>query len=171
MTSAVSVRLPPSSVPRFFQICEFIKPMIIGSHPTTYHKLIILANSMLTYDLVSHDFEIDSISQDEHNDKSQIPFDTAKQKVKELVTESVLTRSIADVPLGTFLSGGVDSSIVSLCLAQQTVKPIDTFSIGFEKKSYDETDKSRIVGGRIDVDRGCHTENSSTCVRRVLKAT
>jgi asparagine synthase (glutamine-hydrolysing) len=45
----------------------------------------------------------------------------------------VASRSISDVPLGTFLSGGVDSSIVSLALANQSSTPIDTFSVGFEK--------------------------------------
>jgi asparagine synthase (glutamine-hydrolysing) len=43
-----------------------------------------------------------------------------------MVRESVVSRSIADVSLGTFLSGGVDSSIVSLCLAQSSTK-IETF--------------------------------------------
>jgi len=51
-----------------------------------------------------------------------------------LVQESVISRSISDVPLGTFLSGGVDSSIISLCLAQESNTKIDTFSIGFNKK-------------------------------------
>ena len=49
------------------------------------------------------------------------------------------------MPLGTFLSGGVDSSIVSLALARQSDTPIDTFSVGFEKKSFDESDKARTV--------------------------
>ncbi len=67
----------------------------------------------------------------------------------DLVQKSVLSRSISDVPLGTFLSGGVDSSIVSLCLAQQQGKKIDTFSVGFGKKSFDESDKSRLVSKLI----------------------
>ncbi len=68
----------------------------------------------------------------------------------DLVRKSVSSRSISDVPLGTFLSGGVDSSIVSLCLAQQQEKKIDTFSIGFDKKSFDESDKSRLVSRLIN---------------------
>ncbi|MBT0607928.1 asparagine synthase (glutamine-hydrolyzing) [Aequorivita echinoideorum] len=71
------------------------------------------------------------------------------RKNHDLVQESVLSRSVADVPLGTFLSGGVDSSIISLSLAQQKDTKIDTFSIGFEKKSFDETDKSREVAKLI----------------------
>jgi asparagine synthase (glutamine-hydrolysing) len=74
----------------------------------------------------------------------------AKKITHDLVNKSVLSRSISDVPLGTFLSGGVDSSIISLCLSQQKNYKIDTFSIGFEKKSFDESDKSREVSKLIN---------------------
>jgi asparagine synthase (glutamine-hydrolysing) len=74
----------------------------------------------------------------------------AKKITHDLVHKSVLSRSISDVPLGTFLSGGVDSSIISLCLSQQKNHRIDTFSIGFEKKSFDESDKSREVSKLIN---------------------
>lgn len=70
--------------------------------------------------------------------------------VHEKVMDSVASRIIPNVSMGSFLSGGVDSSIVSYCLAQQTNKKIDTFSIGFDKKSFDETDKSRVVAGIIN---------------------
>jgi asparagine synthase (glutamine-hydrolysing) len=69
---------------------------------------------------------------------------------EKLVRESVASRAVADVPLGTFLSGGVDSSIVSLCLSQSHTSKIDTFSIGFEKKSFDETEKSKLVAKQIE---------------------
>ncbi|WP_396137205.1 asparagine synthase (glutamine-hydrolyzing) [Flavobacterium sp.] len=74
----------------------------------------------------------------------------ATKTTHDLVQNSVLTRAISDVPLGTFLSGGVDSSVVSLCLSQQQEKKIDTFSVGFEKKSFDESDKSRLVSKLIN---------------------
>lgn len=73
----------------------------------------------------------------------------ATKDIHDLVFQSVESRSVSDVALGTFLSGGVDSSIVSLCLAQQSRKKIDTFSIGFENQQFDETDKSRLVSKLI----------------------
>ena len=106
-------------------------------------------NSILTYDLQDHEFQIDSLIPNKEIDKIDISFDDAKKKVRDLVVESVETRSISDVPLGTFLSGGVDSSIVSLCLARANNKPIDTFSIGFEKKSFSEEKKSRLVANLL----------------------
>lgn len=84
---------------------------------------------------------------------SQFSIKSTKDAVRmthDLVQKSVLDRSISDVPLGTFLSGGVDSSIVSLCLSQQQNAKIDTFSIGFENKYFDESDKSRIVSKLIN---------------------
>jgi len=77
-------------------------------------------------------------------------FNNAKKTTKKLVEESVYSRSVSDVPIGTFLSGGVDSSIVSYCLAKNTESKINTFSIGFEKKSFDETDKSRVIAKLIN---------------------
>ncbi len=112
------------------------------------HKLE--ANSYLEYSLDSNTYQIKKIAHEAPPNPSNISFNDAKKKVKELVTQSVLSRSVSDVPLGTFLSGGVDSSIVSLCLSRSLDKKIDTFSIGFKKASFDETDKSRIVAKLIN---------------------
>ncbi|GGD10077.1 asparagine synthase (glutamine-hydrolyzing) [Hyunsoonleella pacifica] len=114
------------------------------------HKL--KQNHFIEYDIERNNFSIHQIEKETDNtvSKIDIPFDEAKENVKDLVYESVTSRSVSDVPIGTFLSGGVDSSVVSLCLSQHTSKPIDTFSIGFEKKSYDESEKSRVVAKLIN---------------------
>lgn len=112
------------------------------------HKLE--ANHYLEYDFESFQYSIHKINYEPAPKTADISFEDAKVKTKELVYNSVDSRSIADVGLGTFLSGGVDSSIVSLCLSQATDKKIDTFSIGFKKASYDETDKSRVVAKMLD---------------------
>lgn len=108
------------------------------------------SNHYMEYDLHSHKTTIHKINVEPKPEIQEISFEKAKAKTAELVYNSVDSRSIADVGLGTFLSGGVDSSIISLCLSQTTDKKIDTFSIGFKKASYDETDKSRIVAKLID---------------------
>ncbi|MBB88563.1 MAG: asparagine synthase (glutamine-hydrolyzing) [Xanthomonadales bacterium] len=112
------------------------------------HKLE--ANHYLEYNFESFQYSIHKINHEPAPKTADISFEDAKAKTKELVYNSVDSRSIADVGLGTFLSGGVDSSIVSLCLSQATDKKIDTFSIGFKKASYDETDKSRVVAKMLD---------------------
>ena len=108
------------------------------------------ANHYIEYDLATREFSIKRINEIVQQDRKNVPFDEAKQELNTLVRESVESRSISDVPLGTFLSGGVDSSIVSLCLSQMNDAKIDTFSIGFEKASFDETDKSRVVADLIN---------------------
>lgn len=111
------------------------------------HKLE--ANHFLEINLDNADFEIIEIKQNFEHVQVTSKAD-AIQQTHDLVYNSVASRSVSDVPIGTFLSGGVDSSIVSLCLAQQQTQNINTFSIGFETKSYDETDKSREVARLIN---------------------
>lgn len=111
------------------------------------HKLE--ANHYLEFDCNNFSFQIHEVNQ-KFKAYSEISKSEAKKLTHDMVQESVSSRSIADVSLGTFLSGGVDSSIVSLCLAQQSSTKIETFSIGFDEKSFDETDKSRTVAKLIN---------------------
>ncbi len=63
----------------------------------------------------------------------------ACEELVEHLREAVDIRMIADVPLGAFLSGGVDSSSVVAMMAGLSVSPVESFSIGFDQASYDET--------------------------------
>jgi len=130
----------------YFQLTYIPAPYTIYND---VHKLE--ANHYMEIDCNKKEFTIFEIDQNFKKDiDPKISFEEAKTKTHHLVTESVSSRSIADVPLGTFLSGGVDSSIVSLALSKQTNSKIDTFSVGFDKKSFDESDKARTVANIID---------------------
>lgn len=129
----------------------FFRLTYIPAPHTIYEGIYKLeANHYMEYDLLNHETHIYPISAEPSAEKQNISFDEAKKTVREMVYNSVDSRSVSDVPLGTFLSGGVDSSIVSLCLSQATGKKIDTFSIGFKKTRYDETDKSRLVAKLVN---------------------
>lgn len=116
---------------------------------TIYENVLKLqANHYIEYDFEKHNFKTHKIQQEIPPSPKNISFDDAKKDVRDMVYESVESRSIADVPLGTFLSGGVDSSIVSLVLSQLNDKKIETFSIGFYDSS-DESSKARTVADLI----------------------
>src|SRR5690606_14344012 len=128
----------------------FFRLTYVPAPHTIYEGIYKLeANHYLEYDLSTHQTSFFKINEEPIPQPTNIAFEDAKKKTRDLVYESVKTRSISDVPLGTFLSGGVDSSIVSLCLSQTTNQKINTFAIGFKKGS-DETDKSRLVAKLIN---------------------
>ena len=74
--------------------------------------------------------------------KSEAEF---KDEMLELVSQATKRRMLADVPLGAFLSGGVDSSGIVALMAKQSDNPVTTCSIGFDDKKYNETEFARIV--------------------------
>lgn len=83
-------------------------------------------------------------------------FGEAKEQLKELLRSAVRRRMIADVPLGSFLSGGYDSSLIS-AIAQEQLgsSPLQTFSIGFEEKDYDESPYAAAIAKYLGTD---HTQ-------------
>jgi asparagine synthase (glutamine-hydrolysing) len=78
------------------------------------------------------------------------PFQEVAAETKQLFTESVRTRMVADVPVGVFLSGGVDSTLVAVAAAQESSKRLKTFTIGYDVGSVGETDNARRVAEQLD---------------------
>ena len=66
-------------------------------------------------------------------------------EVRERLTEATRRRLVADVPLGAFLSGGIDSSITVGLMSKLCARPVKTFAIGFEEKKYDELHYARLA--------------------------
>ena len=77
------------------------------------------------------------------------------EQVLECLRESIRLRLVADVPLGVFLSGGVDSTAVVAIMAELGVHPLRTFSVGFEEAAYSELPYARRVAKRFSTQ---HTE-------------
>jgi asparagine synthase (glutamine-hydrolysing) len=74
------------------------------------------------------------------------------EKFRDVFQEAVRIRLRSDVPLGAFLSGGIDSSLVVAVMSGLMNQPVKTFSIGFEEESYDETKYARIIAEKYKTD-------------------
>ncbi len=74
------------------------------------------------------------------------------RRLRELLTAAVERRLMSDVPLGAFLSGGMDSSVVVGTMSRLMSEPVKTFSIGFEQEGYDERPYARLIAQKFSTD-------------------
>jgi asparagine synthase (glutamine-hydrolysing) len=132
-----------SYIPAPFTIYKQIAKLMPGHYMEVQHGKVVTNKY---YDLL-----------DRIRNKQRISdFNTAKQQLHNLLSDSVKKRMVSDVPLGAFLSGGIDSSIVTALMAKQSDKPVKTFSIGFVEKEYDESERAQLLADHIGAEHVVH---------------
>jgi asparagine synthase (glutamine-hydrolysing) len=89
-------------------------------------------------------------------DKTITNENEAKEKLIELLGRSTELRLIADVPLGVFLSGGIDSSAIAALASYKAGEKIKTFSIGFEESSFDESEHAKTVARHLNCEHNIY---------------
>jgi asparagine synthase (glutamine-hydrolysing) len=130
-------------------------------HPATFYRAITQVNPAGTL-VVDADGEVletrrywDLRFADMHNPRP-VDRQAAREQVRELVTAAVSRRLVSDVPLGAFLSAGIDSTIVVGVMSKLMNAPVKTFTIGFEgEPAFDETAAARRVAEHFGTE---HTE-------------
>ncbi|MGN6296366.1 MAG: asparagine synthase (glutamine-hydrolyzing) [Ginsengibacter sp.] len=88
-----------------------------------------------------------------------LSYEEAKNELHDLLIDAVKIRLQSDVPLGSFLSGGIDSALVSSIASKISKEPINTFTIGFEDPEFDE---SKVAGQFAKIIQSNHTETFCT---------
>ncbi|HEX8163333.1 MAG TPA: asparagine synthase (glutamine-hydrolyzing) [Pyrinomonadaceae bacterium] len=86
------------------------------------------------------------------NRKEKWTEEEAGERAVEVLREAVRVRLMSEVPLGAFLSGGIDSSAVVALMSEESAAPVKTFSIGFEEQDFSELHHARRVAERVGAD-------------------
>ncbi|MFZ2188303.1 MAG: asparagine synthase (glutamine-hydrolyzing) [Candidatus Moraniibacteriota bacterium] len=109
----------------------------------------------LLIDLKTNQTKLERYWKLDYSERLDLSVSDWKEKIINKLEESVKLRMIADVPLGAFLSGGIDSSAIVGMMSKFSPTSIKTFSIGFSEKKYDELGYAKIVARKFKTD---HTE-------------
>ena len=98
---------------------------------------------------------------------TEMDFDACKQELFKTLEEAVRMQMIADVPLGAFLSGGIDSSIIVGLMARNSSRPVETYTIGYKDMPlFDETDYAQ---GRCTIQQDGPPRDQARC-RDIMEA-
>ncbi len=110
---------------------------------------IKIENIKEVYEILENQYYKIPFTDKETIQKNAFNYDKAKEMLGNLLEDSVQMRLVADVPVGTFLSGGVDSSVISI-LAKRHKQDLNTFSIGYtDEPFFDETNYANAVAKKI----------------------
>lgn len=104
--------------------------------------------------------------------ENQVAREDITEKLEATIIEAFNLRMIADVPVGVFLSGGIDSSLVAAIVQKYSKMPINTFTIGFEDKKYDESNYAKEIAkylGTNHTELICNKEDALAIIMKLPK--
>lgn len=141
----LALMLRYKAVPAPRSIYKQVRKLLPGSYTVVSGADFALREPMKYWDLLSR-----------HRGATRsFGVDEALLRLEELLGDATRKRMASDVPLGAFLSGGIDSSLVVAMMAKYASQPVKTYTIGFVERSYDEAEQARAVSRVLGTD---HTE-------------
>lgn len=150
---AISRFLQHSYVPTPHTIHSNFRKLPAGSALTISASKKLTSNADLSS--VNVWWDAKSVAQQSLSNPVSDSHDAMVERLDELLTDAVRLRMLSDVPLGAFLSGGIDSSLVCALMQKQSDRPVQTFTIGFEEAGYNEADHAKRIAQHLGTD---HTE-------------
>ena len=150
---SIAMQLRNSCIPAPHSIYKGVKKLL----PGTYLTLSMKSNGFFDKNLSKPKkyWSLAKVAEDGIKNQIIESESTIICELDGLLSQSVRDQMIADVPLGSFLSGGVDSSLVAALMQKQSSTPIKTFSIGFNERGYNEAVYAKDVANYLKTD---HTE-------------
>jgi asparagine synthase (glutamine-hydrolysing) len=143
-------------------IAKFLQYNFIPSPLSIYENIFKLnPGSTIEIDIFSDSFQLSKqknfwqFQEAKYNSNFYSNNEHALESIEDKLKTVVSQQMISDVPLGAFLSGGVDSSLIVALMQSQSMKSVKTFTVGFEKDSFDESKHAKLVAQHLNTD---HTE-------------
>jgi asparagine synthase (glutamine-hydrolysing) len=146
-------------------LCDYLKYLYIPAPRTIYQNVFKLPPAHYLILQPGAEPKITEYWDVDFSTRTPLSREQAEGSLLELLQDSTACRMIADVPLGAFLSGGVDSSAVVALMSRVSREPVKTCSIGFSDKKHDETPYAREVASLFN------TEHSEYFVQENLAQT
>ncbi|MDE4455114.1 asparagine synthase (glutamine-hydrolyzing) [Psychrobacter sp. DAB_AL62B] len=142
--------------------------------PKTIFKNVqkLLPGHYLKYDIASKNLVKECYWNINDFYENQVATDNVVDELESIITEAFNLRMIADVPVGVFLSGGIDSSLVAAIVQKNSKIPINTFTIGFEDKRFDESNYAKDIAeylGTNHTELICKKEDVLATIKKLSK--
>ncbi len=138
--------------PNFRAIDNYLTYQYVPSPQTAFEGVFKLPPGHYLTCSIDGDLEVHRYWNPSPAQKTKASEQEIQEEILRLLRESVKLRMISDVPLGAFLSGGIDSSTIVALMAQESSQPIKTFSIGFEEDHYNELPYARLLAQQYNTD-------------------
>jgi asparagine synthase (glutamine-hydrolysing) len=131
-------------------IHHYLSFMCVPAPLTAYRQIRKLEpGHTLRYSRLTGDVKTERYWRPDFSKKLKISEEEAGERTVELLRDAVRVRLMSEVPLGAFLSGGVDSSAVVALMSEESSAPVKTFSIGFEEQDFSELHHARRVAEHV----------------------